>query len=67
MKKIILLYNAPGYYEMGGGLQFEEFKTEAELDKRVGEIYNDNELIACGVLEVFTYKTVEVVTKIERE
>jgi len=52
---------------MGGGLQFEEFKTEAELDKRVGEIYNDNELIACGVLEVFTYKTVEVVTKIERE
>jgi len=69
MKKIILVYEYFDWADNGGGIHYEEFKTEAELDKRVEEIYkmDKHELITCGILDVFIYREIERVTKIERE
>jgi len=65
--KYILVYNINDYPEMGGGLQYEEFKTDVELDKKVLEIYNFHDIIVAGKVEEFKYKEVETVTKKERE
>ena len=67
MRKLILVYYVDDYPDNGGGYHYEELKTEAELDKRVEEIYkNRGELIVCGYIIPFEYKPVEIVTKVER-
>lgn len=67
MKDFILVYNVDDYPEMGGGIQYEEFETSAELDNRVSEIYNADNILAVGKLDRYSYKVVEIVTKVERE
>lgn len=67
MKNFILVYYIDDYPENGGGIKYEEFETSGELDKRVSEIYNSCDILAAGELDRYSYKVVEIVTKVERE
>lgn len=67
MKNYILVYYIDDYPDNGGGPKYEEFETSEELDKRVSEIYNSHDIWAVGELDRYSYKEVEIVTKVERE
>lgn len=66
MKDYILVYDAPGYYDDGGGVHFESFDTLRELDEAVERKFGLCEILAVGELKSFEYKAKEVVTKVER-
>lgn len=66
MKPYILVYNAPGYCDDGGGVHYEEFDTLKELDQAVEKVFGLSEILAVGELRSFEYRAKEVVTKVER-
>lgn len=66
MKTYILVHDAPGYHDDGGGVHYEEFDTLEELDKAVANVFGLSEILAVGELRSFQYEAKEVVTKVER-
>lgn len=66
MSKYILVYNVNEYPDMGGGIHFEDFETEQELDKRVSEVMPEHEIFAVGELKAFEYKAIDWITKVQR-
>lgn len=64
--KYILVTYINDYWENGGGLQFDRFKTIEELDAFVQEKYNFREILLAGEVREIKYEEVEIVTKVKR-